>query len=307
MDLIIKPTKSTNYRIKICVNFIVNNKLIDSYNDQITDGTLLNSINNFITILKEANANNDIMYGQFQKSNNSDKYGLIIYVKKDYSTQQINKIYQKLEQDKDLCVFGYSIVNSNKNTVKYLTEGTRITNKYYDFYWLVSITGFIQAHPDISNIIHRIVDEWIKKDTKYFGLGGETAVYIKKNKNKCENICLTDSEAIYNDCVNNAGSDITCFHVDYKSVKLIDYVKNSEEYTLIVNIGRNGLTDLTKQIINMEFRQIIYVGCCDDAVMKDINNLSEKYEVKQRKILKQFPETEYFSYVIEFQYFDMKH
>ena len=299
MDLVIKPTKSTNYRIKICVNFIVNDKQIDSYNDLITDETLLKNINGFITILKEANANNDIMYGQFQKSNNSDNYGLIIYVSKDYSAQQINEIYQKLEQDKDLCVFGYSIVNSNKNTVKYLTEKTRITNKYYDFYWPVSITGFIQAHPDIGNIIHRIVDKWIKKDTKYFGLGGETPVYIKKNKNKYENICLTDSEAIYYDCVNNSGSDITCFHVNYKTVKLTDYVKNSE-YTLIVNIGRAGLTDLTKQIINMEFRQIIYVGCCDNAVMKDINNLSKKYEVKQRKILKQFPETEYFSYVIEF-------
>ena len=300
MDLVIKPTKSTNYRIKICVNFIVNDKQIDSYNDLITDETLLNSINNFITILKEANANNDIMYGQFQKSNNSDNYGLIIYIKKDYSTQQINEIYQKLEQDKDLCVFGYSIVNSNKNTVKYLTEGTRITNKYYDFYWNVSINAFIQTNPDIGNIIHRIVDEWIKKDTKYFGLGGETPVYIKKNKNKWKNICLTDSEAIYNDCKNNLQSDVTCFHVDYKTVKLTDYVKNSEEYTLIVNIGRAGLTDLTKQIINTEFRQIIYIGCCDDAVQRDINNLSGMYKVNQRKILKQFPETEYFSYVIEF-------
>ena len=46
-----------------------------------------------------------------------------------------------------------------------------------------------------------------------------------------------------------------------------------------MNISRKGLKELAKQINKMNFVQIIYIGCCDESVERDIRNL-DRYEVK---------------------------
>ena len=69
-----------------------------------------------------------------------------------------------------------------------------------------------------------------------------------------------------------------------------------------MNISRHGLRNLSHQIVTMNFRQIIYIGCCDEAINKDIDVLKEKYSINKIKKINQFPETRYYCYVIEFIY-----
>lgn len=280
-----------NYRIKTCVNF----KQITSYTDKITNKTLLIKINDFIKILLKF-PDFDAQYGNFQKSNFSNSYGIIITVKQ-YSSK-IKEIYETI-RDNDLCVFGYSIANEDKIT--YLSENNRIQNNYYDFRWNVSISAFIQPNPEIGKQIHDLVDNMIMKECNYLGLGGEMGVYIKRNSKQISNsVCLTNSIAIYDDCISNLGATVKCFCVDYNNVSISSYVNNPNDYVLIVNIGKNGLKGLVSQVGNLKFKQIIYVGCCDKAVTSDIEKLSKTYYVNKMIKLKQFPETNYYSYVIEF-------
>jgi len=280
-----------NHRIKTCVNF----KQITSYTDKITNKTLLTKINDFIQILLKF-PDSGTQYGIFQKSNYNDSYGIILTVK-EYSSK-IKEIYETI-QDNDLCVFGYSIVNDDRIT--YLSENSRIQNNYYDFRWNVSISAFIQPNPEIGKQIHDLVDGMIMKECNYLGLGGEMGVYVKRNSKVISNsVCLTNSTAIYDDCVSNLGDTVKCFCVDYNDVHISEHIDDPSNYVLIVNIGKNGLKELVGQVSNLKFKQIIYIGCCDKAVMSDIEKLSKNYYVNKMIKLKQFPETDYYSYVIEF-------
>jgi len=275
---VIESSQKTNYRIKICVNF--DGK---PYHDTITNPYLLNKINQFI------NHNFKVKYAYFQKSNIYQEYGIIIS-DGDYDT-----IYNKIKSDTELQVFGYY---NEKKEIEYLTTETRIRNKYYNFDWKLSINGFVQPNPYIGQIIREIVDEMIIKDTEYtfYGLGGESGMYsYKYHFNK--SFCLTNSKAIYDDYKSNI-HDNQIQLIDYEKDQLKKYIENDNKKILLVNISRNGLRGLAKQIIEMNFDQIIYIGCCDKAVGHDIEILQKKYKINKIKKLIQFPETEYYSYVI---------
>lgn len=279
---VIESSQKTNYRIKICVNFNGN-----PYNDTITDPYLLNKINRFI------HHNFKVKYAYFQKSNTYPEYGIVVSSDGDYDT-----IYNKIKLDTELQVFGYY---NEKKEIEYLTTETRIRNKYYDFDWKVSINGFVQPNRYIGQIIHEIVDEMIIKDTDYtfYGLGGESGMYgYKYQFNK--SLCLTNYKAIYDDYKSNR-NDNQIHLINYEQDQLTDYIDDQlNKKILVVNISRNGLRKLADQISRMNFDQIIYIGCCDKAVSQDIEILQKKYKINEIKKLIQFPETEYYSYVICF-------
>lgn len=276
----IETGPKTNYRIKICVNF--DGK---PYHDTITNPYLLEKINQFIA------CDFKVRYAYFQKSNTSQEYGIIISNDGDHKT-----IYDKIKDDIELTVFGYQ----SKDEITYLTTNTRIRNQYYDFDWKVSINGFVQPNPYVGTLIHEIVDRMIIKDTDYmfYGLGGESGVYGYNGK-FTESLCLTNSKSIYDDYKNNKKDNKICL-IDYEKDQLNQHINNDDKKILLVNISRNGLKKLAHQITKLNFEQIIYIGCCDKAVSQDIEILQKRYKINEIKKLIQFPETEYYSYVICF-------
>lgn len=277
---IIETGPKTNYRIKICVNF--DGK---SYHDTITNPYLLRKINQFIGY------NFKVKYAYFQKSNVSQEYGIVISNDGDYDA-----IHDKIKDDVELTVFGYQTVGE----IKYLTKDTKIKNKNYDFDWYVSIDGFVQPNPYVGTLIHNIVDKMIIKDTNYmfYGLGGESGVYCYQNKFK-DSMCLTNSKSIYDDYNYNKKDQKICL-IDYDKDQLNRFINNDDKKILLVNISRNGLRKLAYQVTKLHFDQIIYIGCCDKAVARDIEVLKDKYKSKEIIKLVQFPETNYSSYVIYF-------
>lgn len=289
----VKPLKQQNYRLKICVNITFNDNYIDHYIDTITDIYLLKKINKFLSFIKKID--NDmhinIKYCYFQKSNVSNEYGIIMAI-----ANSIINIIQYF--DENLTVFGYFLLTDISKII-YLTENTRLKNTYYGFDWHVSINSFIQVHPEISNIVHDTVKEWIIKDTKYIGLGGEMSVYQKMlndNNNNNNDICITNSQEIYDDSIlNNEKQKV--YLVNYDKLIISDYITNTNEYILLINISRNGLKELAKQISELIFRQIIYIGCNHKAINRDITILKKSYKITNIKKILQ--DDNNYIYVIE--------
>ena len=286
-----------NYRLKICVNF--NDK---TYTDTITDKFLLDKINSFCTLCH----NKQVLYGYFQKSNYNDHYSIVLVCSPDINVVYLKDLYyQQLATivtkvtivtkddyqmvDNNLQVFGYQL--KNQETVTYISEKTRLNYSYYDFIWYSLPTSFIQVNKYAGTYIHNLVQELICKDIKHFcGIGGEMGIYAKAFSIN-DATCLTNSQDIYDDCILNL--DSCKFHlVDYDTVNLSQYMSNLDQ-VLVINISRNGLRGLARQIVELDFKQIIYIGCSDKAVRHDLDILKKRYVID-----KMYINGEYQSYVI---------
>lgn len=270
-----------NYRLKTCVNF--NNQI---YTDNITDTFLLDKIQSFCKLCY----NKYVLYGYFQKSNYNDHYSIIIMCSPDIDISYLRDLYYKIN-DKNLSVFGYQFQEKN---VTYITEAKRLDYEYYGFIWHVSPMSFIQVNKYAGKYIHDLVKELICKDIKHFcAIGGEMGIYAKAFGHNNTFTCLTNSSDIYEDCIfnyNNNNTDDSFHLVDYDTVNLDNYMNNLDQ-VLVINISRNGLKNLAKQIVNLNFKQIIYIGCSDKAVNRDLDILKQRYIIDKMY-------TEYQSYII---------
>lgn len=294
--------KLHNYRIKICVNFLKNDSLIQSYNDTITDEYLLKKINDIIRLLRIYKFKK-ISYAYFHKSNFNNNYG-ILFALTQYNEEITDFFNYLLLNDRELIIIGYTIINKLKQ-ITYHTKAQRLGYRYYDFIWPVSIDGFIQVNPETANQVHDTVDRLLVRNSTYvyYGLGGEMAVYAKKyEKEFKDTLCITNSEIIRNDYLANMDNS-KCSLVDYNTVKL-DEIFVDPNSVLLVNISRHGLRNLAKQINILKFKQIIYIGCCDEAIIRDHKELIKSYNLNKIIKINQFPETCYFLYIIEYQCFN---
>lgn len=296
--------EETNNMIKICVNMFINDKFIGEYDDAITNKYLIAKINNFINTVSHFN-NKNISYCYFQKSNVSNDYAILMAI-----TKQFNNLreIETLLGDNNLVAFGYFLQN-NGSDVTYLTKKTRLTNNYYNFNWDVSINSFIQANAKTSSILHETVMKYILEygDYRFFGIGGESPIYEKMfrsqtksqfNSGHTKNICVTNSKNIYDDAIFN-NNQLNIHLVDYNNFELVKYIDNPTKYILLVNISTNGLRDLAKQINEMHFIGIIYIGCSNDAIRRDINNLSNYKIIADKHI---FQSKDKYIYVGNFIY-----
>lgn len=281
-------SSKSNYRLKICVNFL--NKT--SYNDVITDKFLLEKINKFMQKVKNGN----IIHGFFQKSNYNNHYSIIIYCSEQL---EFENIYCEALDD-DLKVFGYCIITDEHKKINYVSEDIRLDYKYYDFIWTTSVNSFIQVNPGAGTFIHNTVKNLICDKYYFFGIGGEMGIYVKELK-KTKFTCLTNSRNIHDDCVLNYG--LAGFHlVDYENVRLKNF-KSRKNMVLVVNISRSGLKNLATQIIKMPFKQIIYIGCSDKTIQKDMKILTKVYAIDKIIKIDQFPQTkqvkkQHYSYIV---------
>lgn len=270
---IITVSDEKNYRIKICIS--TDKK---SYTDTITDLFLLEKINLFL----KSNLDKS-MTVTFQKSNCSNDYGISLTSRNHCNITDIQNIL-----DKDLKVFCYNGKHFLDNRIMY---------KYDDVIWYSSIDSFIQVNVAAGHYIHSLVksftDKYIDCNCIY-GLGGECGIYTR-----CSNkyLCLTNSKEIYEDCMYNGQKDTVL--VNYDTVLLKDYFVNKKSI-LVINISRNGLRGLAKQVVEIDFLGIIYIGCLDKSVERDIGILKERYNIVSIQKINQFPNTGHYSYVIEF-------
>ena len=200
-------------RIKICVNF--HNYQNNNYDDNITCKFLINKINNFLP-----NSGN-IEYAYFQKSNYCNDYSIVFYPFSD----SINRI-----KDLDLKVIGY--LNKN-NSIKIITNESRIKYKYYDFIWYTSPGSFIQPDMDVGNYVHDIVKEWL------FYSDDDDDDDDNNNNNNNNNILKQGNEII----LTPTNFDLSIFNRD-ELIEILDYINSvvtDDRFTYLQN-------EITKEI-----------------------------------------------------------
>lgn len=282
-----------NKRYKICINLTQNDQLITNYSDDITCINIIDMANRIIKIL---NNRFKLVQGIFnymilQKTFNTEQYGVKIVLKNIQDESSIittiiiimNDIYLSLSNE--ISVFCYQFTQNNrspddKDTVYYLTPKTRLDDIYDNVSWSFSIDSFSQVYKDSGETIHNIVNNCIQGANMFIGIGGESGYYFKANKDKFKNAQLfTNSIYIYEDCKH---ANYNCELVDYTIFDLIKYY--SDDCTLLVNISKNGLRGLAKIINGLNFKQIIYIGCTEESIRKDIDALSN-YNVINRYVL----------------------
>jgi len=242
------------------------------YDDNITDLSLLQKINEFLKL------GITVRSATFQKSFDSEKvmYGIDIITYDTLDRYIIIRI---------LSIF--DIVYIKDTCYSHLKHFQDI---FYGKMWLYSIQSFVQSYPQITQNIHQCVNDYIatyNKPLSYIGIGGEMLLYSTLYPFTVS-ITMTNNSIIYNDGILNIhkhklSSSIQL--VDYNTVSLKDFININDELTsvvLLLNIRKKGLTEqLKKEIALYSFYRIIYIGCSNKTVINDLQYLLNlKYQVE---------------------------
>jgi hypothetical protein len=278
--------KSEHQRIKTTVNFTS-----VPYTDTITDFYLIRKINAVREQVIKGFFN--VRYGIFQRDTHSEKYGVIL------SELRPNLMYL-LGNDPELVVLGALSKTTDKEEEKEISyfpcsvTGTRIN--YFGVQ--LSLNSFIQANFEVATLVHQVVNDIIlpsvpsfetkdgsrresgkegsprKRGKQLTLLGGELAYYGTVLKDKFSSItALTSDLQLASDYLVNTGT-----HAVIYEKNTVPIFPNTG--TMIANLSKKGLTYIGPKLPT--YVQLIYIGCCDDAVETDGIELSDRYKIQGR-------------------------
>lgn len=158
---------------------------------------------------------------------------------------------------------------------EYLEDKVRIYDKIVNYY--ASVNLFTQSYPESRFQLYREMITSTKPFSyhKVICLGGDVMAYNQIISAE-DFINFTNCETIYYDCKHN---HCPINLVDYESFEINEYFKYPD--LLIINIGRNGTKPKLMNLILNEIQpqQIIYIGCSISKVIKDIDQMIEKYDI----------------------------
>ena len=276
---IVKCDNEFNYRNK--VTFHVNNKIgffKNKTNDivKIENCPLVDKkINDSISYLNKLDLNN---IDQITCRIGMDKLMIIISSKKEIDIKPIQDIADSIYINDEL-VYG------EKN----------IYNTIGEYKYIISPNSFFQIN---NNTCKKLYDK-IKEETKdsknildlYCGTGS-IGIYISENKNVL-GIEINESaieNANTNKVINNLENiDFICGDSGKKSTNL-----SFNPDTIIVDPPRSGLDSTTiKNLVSMNPNKIIYVSCDPMTLVRDLNELSNYYNINEITPFDMFPQTKH--------------
>ena len=279
---IIKSAKRYNYRNKVSLkiedniigyyekdthNIVEINKcflLNDAINDVIDDLPRLSIINGSVII----------------RSNLKGELLLIIYndkLNKDGIKYLVNKhrILGIVLNDK--CIFGSDF----------------LVDKIDDYKFKISYNSFFQVNPYICKELFKIVKDYTKDANNlidlYSGVG-TLSIVAKENASSVLGVEIIDNAAINakTNAMLNGVSNISFIASDTN--KIISYLEGKD--FVIVDPPRSGLTSkVIEGIKKYQVKNILYVSCDPNTLMRDLNLLLTDYKIIEFKLLDMFPNT----------------
>ena len=279
---IIKSAKRYNYRNKVSLkiedniigyyekdthNIVEINKcflLNDAINDVIDDLPRLSIINGSVII----------------RSNLKGELLLIIYtdkLNKDGIKYLVNKhrILGIVLNDK--CIFGSDF----------------LVDKIDDYKFKISYNSFFQVNPYICKELFKIVKDYTKDANNlidlYSGVG-TLSIVAKENASSVLGVEIIDNAAINakTNAMLNGVSNISFIASDTN--KIISYLEGKD--FVMVDPPRSGLTSkVIEGIKKYQVKNILYVSCDPNTLMRDLNLLLTDYKIIEFKLLDMFPNT----------------
>lgn len=279
---IIKSTKRYNYRNKVSLkiedniigyyekdthNIVEINKcflLNDAINDVIDDLPRLSIINGSVII----------------RSNLKGELLLIIYtdkLNKDGIKYLVNKHRISGIVLNDKCIFGSDF----------------LVDKIDDYKFKISYNSFFQVNPYICKELFKIVKDYTKDANNlidlYSGVG-TLSIVAKENASSVLGVEIIDNAAINakTNAMLNGVSNISFIASDTN--KIISYLEGKD--FVIVDPPRSGLTSkVIEGIKKYQVKNILYVSCDPNTLMRDLNLLLTDYKIIEFKLLDMFPNT----------------
>jgi 23S rRNA (uracil1939-C5)-methyltransferase len=170
--------------------------------------------------------------------------------------------------------------------------------KIEDIQYRVSIDSFFQINKyQVKNLIKEVVDEIKDKGYKkaldlYCGVGTLTfplAKYVDFVIG-IESNPFAIQDANHNKKLNNL-KNIKFYRMEAQDIDKLEDIQDTE--LVVIDPPRSGLS---KKLVNFlldmnSIDRIIYVSCNPSTLARDLNLLSEKYEIEKVKMIDMFPRT----------------
>lgn len=190
---------------------------------------------------------------------------------------------------------GKVIVRSNQKEITY-EEEKKVIHTIVDFKFIVSLPSFFQINDSVTPLLYGKVKEYLnptKEDiildlycgTGTIGIFVSSSVKKVIGIEKCEEAVLDAKE---NAKINNISNiEFICGDAGVETKKL-----KENPTSIIIDPPRSGLNKETIDIIlSLEPEKIVYVSCDPMTLVRDLNILKEKYEIKEITPFDMFPNT----------------
>lgn len=197
----------------------------------------------------------------------------------------------------------------NKDGIKYLVNKHRISgivlndksifgsdflvDKIDDYKFKISYNSFFQVNPYICKELFKIVKDYTKDANNlidlYSGVG-TLSIVAKENASSVLGVEIIDNAAINakTNAMLNGVSNISFIASDTN--KIISYLEGKD--FVIVDPPRSGLTSkVIEGIKKYQVKNILYVSCDPNTLMRDLNLLLTDYKIIEFKLLDMFPNT----------------
>ncbi len=190
---------------------------------------------------------------------------------------------------------GKLVVRSNQKEITY-EDTKKVIHTIVDYKFLVSLPSFFQINDSVTPLLYGKVKEYLnptKEDTildLYCGTG-TIGIFVsdccKKviGIEKCKEAIIDAKE---NAQLNNISNiEFICGDAGIETKKL-----KEKPTSIIIDPPRSGLNKETIDIImTLEPFKIVYVSCDPMTLVRDLNILKEKYEIKEITPFDMFPNT----------------
>lgn len=190
---------------------------------------------------------------------------------------------------------GKLIVRSNQKEITF-EEQKKVMHNIVDYKFLVSLPSFFQINDSVTPLLYEKVKEYLnptKEDVildLYCGTG-TIGIFVSRECSKvigiekCKEAILDAKENAKINHVTNI--EFICGDAGIETKKL-----KEKPTSIIVDPPRSGLNKETIDIIlKLEPTKIVYVSCDPMTLVRDLNILKEKYEIKEITPFDMFPNT----------------
>lgn len=229
---------------------------------------------------------------------------LIKFIKENIKLAGVNQIMLREANNQHMVVFKGNIDNTEALKLKNKVDSIYINNNHIygtkeitttleKYTFKISKDSFFQVNHNQTIKLYNKVKEYLNKKKKILDLycgTGSIGIYVSDN---CQSILGIEinKQAIKDANINKKINNIE--NISFKCGDVANIITSKDKYdTIIVDPPRSGLSKKTRKILlEISTNYIIYVSCNPITLVRDIKELSSKYELKDITLFDLFPNT----------------
>ena len=229
---------------------------------------------------------------------------LIKFIKENIKLAGINQIMLREANNQHMVVFKGNIDNTEALKLKNKVDSIYINNNHIygtkeitttleKYTFKISKDSFFQVNHNQTIKLYNKVKEYLNKKKKILDLycgTGSIGIYVSDN---CQSILGIEinKQAIKDAKKKKKINNIE--NISFKCGDVANIITSKDKYdTIIVDPPRSGLSKKTRKILlEISPNYIIYVSCNPITLVRDIKELSSKYELKDITLFDLFPNT----------------